>query len=177
MRESGEPRGQHIVGAQEVSSLLGFSWAKILFAFLSLRLDRLSVRVFDGRRITVTGSSGHVNSRDQRAQVGWVRVWARGRAWTLLWERTILTWELSAWRGGEEGPPGCSPTSAASPCSGAEFVLPHQASRLGKYFYLTRSNYLPGSLERTSTNVQKLSNFRKPFGFFTETYFFSKPIL
>lgn len=39
-----------------------------------------------------------------------------------------------------------------------EFVLPHQASRLGKYFYLTRSNYLPGSLERTSTNIQKLSH-------------------
>lgn len=33
---------------------------------------------------------------------------------------------------------------------------PHQGSRLGKYFYLTRSNYLPGSLGRTSTNIQKL---------------------
>ena len=33
---------------------------------------------------------------------------------------------------------------------------PHQASRLGKYFYLTRSNSLPGSLGRTSTNIQKL---------------------
>lgn len=137
------------------------------------------------------GRSGCIDSKDLRALLGCVRVRTRGRTWPLPPGRADLTWHLSETlkvkRGGDSRMQSAirslvQQRSRASP-------WPHQASRLVKYFYLTRSNFrnrVVGknfnkhleiaslTLESPSASLMKLV-FQKPISFFKKKLFVLHP--